>query len=438
MKKIISLIIVIIIVTIVVMPYITGRVAEQVSLQLVDQLNAQPNEYGEVEIANYERGLSNTDMQFSWAPAGAYAALFDQPLEYRCKGDHGVFEYSYQCKAQNVDGYTAFVEEYLEGNDPLTLGGSVSIFGTVTQLIELEPFTMTDDQGDQLSVNPGQLSISTDRNFTTFAIDGRFEGLNAKGDTGDFTVSDISGEGSVRLNKHNLYIGDMDISLDSIDLSPNQGEGLTMQDIKVLTVTRENGESLEMEYQFNVAELAQRKSPASDEQLDIKNVDMSFAIKGAPMAAVAVLNEKIQAISSQNVDDQNAAMLSLGPDLESIFKTGFGVQTELSANYKTAPVNAAANIKLVGDLLFSDFLLLSVNPGGFFSKFEAGLQTAVPQSVLDSNPQAKFAISDNPLYSKTADGYRADIRLDKGRVNLNGQDMSIEEMLALLSQSVGG
>ena len=434
MKKIIISILAVAFIALVLMPYINGRVAENAIHHLAQQVNADSMQYGTVEISQYERGMRATDFSFKWAPGAIANAFIKEPLELSCVGNHGALGYGYQCKVLDVQAYSDFVNEYLAGYDPLTIGGGVSIFGKITQSIQLTSFEMIDREGELIKFQPADLSISMDKNLTSFDIDGRFEGIKAQGVSGEFVLDNIEIDGKITSNQHNLAIGDLTLKLSSVSLASEQDGNVRMNGLVMTSQTAERGENIGLTYALSIKNFA-RSANLSSEKLDLTNLQGEFSIGGANMLQVGKLAETLQLMSQLPEEERNAAMLTLFPSLEALFKTGLNVSAKAGADYQSEAVSGNANIALVGDLRFSDFVLMNLDPNSFFSKFNAGLKVSLPQSLLDANPQLNGALAGNPLYSKTEHGYTADMKLADNEVDLNGRAMSVEEMLSLLSQS---
>jgi uncharacterized protein YdgA (DUF945 family) len=434
MKKIISLILTLAFIALVLMPYISGRVAENAVHQLTQQVNANSLHNGEVEISQYERGMRTTDFSFKWAPGTIANAFVKEPLEFSCVGTHGALRYSYQCKVLDVPAYTDFVNEYFAGYDPLTIGGNVSVFGTITQSIALTSFEVVDREGELIKFQPASLSISMDESLTAFDIDGTFEGIKAQGVGGEFVLDNIEIDGKIRTNQQSLVIGGLSLKLGSVSLMSEQDGKVRMNGLVMTSQTEERGENIALAYALSIKSF-ERSADVSSEKLDLTNLQGEFSIGGANMVQIGKLAETFQLMSQLPEKERNAAMLTLFPSLEALFKAGLNVSATADADYKSEAVSASADIALVGDLRFSDFVLMSLDPNSFFSKFNAGLKVSLPQPLLDANPQLKGALVGNPLYSKTEQGYTADMTLADNEVDLNGRAMSIEEMLSLLSQS---
>ncbi|MEM7359578.1 MAG: DUF945 family protein [Pseudomonadota bacterium] len=438
MKKLLVLIVVVAVFVALFMPYVTGRVAEEATLQLASQVNANSEEYGELEVVEYDRGYGSTQSNFSWSPGGSYGALmsglFGDPVRYSCEGDHGVLEYSYECRPLNVEAYKEFVEQELGGKDPLTISGSVSVFGTLTQTLNLEEFELNNEEQEKLKVLPGQLSIKSDRELNNFAVDGDFEGLVASGADGDFAVNGLSVNGNIRLNQHRLAIGDMELTAQDIGMQSDSDGEVQFQGLSMRSVATEQGDTMAIEYGMSLDKVIQTEAT---EPVDMNDIELDLQLQGIDMEQLGNFTKKYQELSKLPPEESNAARLTMMSDLEGLLKSGLKLNTTASANYASEPMYAKLDVELVGNLSLGDFVLLAVNPQGLFSKFKAHMNTQVPKVVLEGNETAMAALASNPLYIESDRSYNSDIELIDNDVTINGNKMSIEELLALLMQAAG-
>lgn len=438
MKKLLVLVLVVALFVALFMPYVTGRVAEDATLQLASQVNANSAEYGQLEVLQYERGYGSTQSNFSWSPGGSYGAvmssLFGDPVEYSCEGDHGVLAYNYQCRPLNVQAYQEFVEQELDGKDPLTISGSVSVFGTLSQTLNLEKFELRNEEQEKLSILPGQLSVKSDRSLNNFAVEGDFEGLLASGADGDFAVSGLALNGNIRLNQHRLAIGDLVLSANDIGLQSREDGNVQLQGLSMRSVSAEQGSNLAIEYGLAVDKIVQTEA---DQPVDLNDIELDLQLQGIDMVQLGIFTEKLQAASKLPVEERNAARLSMMSDLEGLLKSGLKLNTTATANYASEPMHAKLDVELVGNLSLGDFVLLAVNPKSLFSKFKANMNTRVPKNMLEGNAAAMAALSSNPLYVESDRSYNSEINLLDNEVTINGDKMSIEELLAMLMQAAG-
>lgn len=433
MKKIVILLAIVAIVFVAAMPYVTGRIAEDITLQMASQMNTSGNGYGQLDVSSYQRGYNSTQSSFKWSAAAAIGVV----LEYDCEGQHGLLKYSYQCKAKNIPDYTEFVNKELGGIDPLSLEGNVSIFGAATQTIKLNAFEVKEEGGDVLSVLPGSLDINTDKDFDIFDLHGEFAGLNVSGADGDFSVSGIDLKGALRINHHKFAIGDIVVSLNDFTAkSQSSGGDLKLNGLSLTGFAEEQGENMRVGYKFSMDEFVQSQLPDQSSDVDVKNIAVDFQIDGIDMAQFALISEEFQSISALPEEDYNAAMLAMWPDLEGLLKPGLKIATTVSAIYLSEPFNAEVDVELLDKLALGDFMLVAVDPSSLFSKFKAKLSNRLPKVMVASSPQAEAMLANSPLYVETDKSYDSRIDLLDNEVTMNGDKMNIEELLAMLTQAM--
>jgi len=410
------------------MPYLTGRVAESVTQQLATQINQNNPEYGELSVLDYQRGFRSTQSRFSWKPSQLGSSPLKLEIVLKCNGSHGIFSYSYDCQFENAERYTDFVSQQLDGVDPLTISGSVSVLGGLRHSIRLDAFEL-DSDGETISVLPGFINVVSDKNLQSFSIDGEFQGIEAQGSDGLLLLGPTTVNGEVRQNDLDLAIGDVTFAVQNIALEyENQGKveihGLTLN-----SEALENEENLIVSYQL---EVEQFKQAGVTGDLNLVNLTMDFQIEGIDIVQMNSLNQKLDALNKQPDSAQNASLLALLPAFESLLKPGLSLELQLSADHLASSVDANLTMSLTNNLTLGDFLLFSVNPRNLFTKMEVTLTNKTPYSFVDKNPNLQNAMALSPWHLKSEDAYTTDFRIADGSIILNGNELEINEFLAML------
>jgi len=72
-------------------PYLTGKVAEDKSKELVDQINASASHLGTVEVLDYQRGFRSSTSDYKYRFSKPYQELTKlEEIEYSCDIGHGI------------------------------------------------------------------------------------------------------------------------------------------------------------------------------------------------------------------------------------------------------------------------------------------------------------------------------------------------------------
>lgn len=446
MKNLLILMLVVAVCTAIGMPYVTGRVAETVTQELATQVTANSLEYGSLEIIDYDRRYRSTNAAYKWQAPPQLAPLFRTPLEFECVGTHGVISYDYQCRAQNMSQYQEFVKTALAGKDPITVGGSVSIFGTVTQRLHLEEFTLTNDEGQTVAVQPGVIELQTDRELKNFALDGSFDGLTMNDKAETLAMQPLAVQGSMSINQHQLAIGEVVVELQGMQVTSAQDGSINLSGIELSSYTAEDGANLASGYQLNVALFEQQGgSQALDaEQVHrVKDILFGVDIAGLDMLQLAEVLERVkqlskytasQALTDEQESSRNAQAIAMLPELERLLQPGLSFSAELDADYDDAALTADVDLELLSSLSLSDFILLSVQPQAFFAKLRAEFSNRLPAALVAANPAAAAAMAQSHWYVQEGDSYVAEISLAAEKITVNGVAYSVDQFLAMLMQ----
>ena len=163
MKKIIVLL-VIIVAVFVGAPFITGKIAETETRKLVDNINQNAEQSGNIDILSYERSMRSTNARYQYTPPAHFAALFPghADIVLNCDSSHGITGIDYQCKFEGESSYSKFVATELDGKDPISIYGSVSAFGGLSQTIEVSEVKDFNLDGGTLTIPNANITIGSD------------------------------------------------------------------------------------------------------------------------------------------------------------------------------------------------------------------------------------------------------------------------------------
>ena len=428
MKKLITGLAVFVILALLQMPYVTGKVAETVTQQLITQINENNVEYGELSVLDYQRGFRSTRSRFSWQPSLVGKFQLKPEIVVQCDGSHGVFSYSYDCQFENAQGYTDFIDQQLNGIDPLTISGSVNVLGDIHHSFRLDAFEL-DNEGETITMLPGFINVVSDKNLKYFVIDGEFQGIELNGSDGFLAIGLVTTSGRIRQNELDLAIGDATLTVQDIALESDSQGRIEIEGLALHSQTQEDGEDLDVSYRLAVEQF---KQSGVAEDLDLANLTMNFQMQGIDMVQMSTLTQKLDALEKQPESAQNASLLALLPAFESMLKPGLALEFELSADHLANPVAANLTMNLTNKLTLGDFLLFSVNPRNLFTKIDVKLTNQIPYLFVDKNPNLSAALALSPWHIKSDSSYATDFRISNGSIKLNGNELEINEFLAML------
>ena len=121
-------------------PYLSGKIAETQTLKWVDAINRESKLYGDLDVLSYHREFASSRAKYAYTPPLLLAKILqsNDAIEYSCDSQHGVWGVDFACQLERAGAYTEFVEQQLAGVDPLSMHGSLSAFGKITQTFEFD------------------------------------------------------------------------------------------------------------------------------------------------------------------------------------------------------------------------------------------------------------------------------------------------------------
>lgn len=448
MKKTIMILAVVAIIAFLAMPFVTGTVAEKGIHQLVENINQRSSEYGATEIMSYERGYRSTSSSFKWTPPAIYKELIDGEIVYSCDGSHGVLGFSYTCKLDSLEGYTQFVAQQLEGKDPLSLSGSISVLGNNEQTLQLAAFETKDSESSNavMSVKPAQLIISSNMELSKFDVDGEIEGFNLSFAGGEMSLGEIELNADIDISEHKMGIGESELTLENFTMQPKQGEegeNMSIDRLSFASEVQENGENLDVDYRMG-ADKFSFTSPESvtKKAVDLQDAVLEFSLHGLDAIKTNSIYEKfsdfyknIDATEGEAGLAEMSPLLEILPDLEALLKAGLTLTTEISAKINQQKMEVGLELVAIDRLTMADFMAVMSNPASILDKMTANVKTVLPESLLSQQVMMQKSVENSPLYEKKGKAYQSIIKLEKDNIQVNGKKMTVDDLTMLIMQS---
>jgi uncharacterized protein YdgA (DUF945 family) len=441
LKKLIIALVLLIAVLAVGAPYYTGKVAETETMKLVDKINASSTEYGLTEILSYDRGIRSTSARYKYTPPTNFAEFANQfgDIVYRCDSDHGITGIDYSCELEGESTYSKFVAEHLDGKDPISVFGSISMFGGFTQSISLDQVEGIDIDGATLNLPDALVSISTDANASEFYMSGNSDAFEMQGNGETFSVGKMTLEVDFVRVVESLFTGDMLMKVEHFSTKGALGE-TSVKGLSVLSNASDQGDTLSSKVLFSADQVSSSGSPFES----ISNINVGVDFKGLDKQSVI----EYQAFTEQLQQDSLAALSNpdepqadpmhtaqLMPILEGMLKRGLEISTNLSADFDGKPNKVALDLKLLDSLTIEQLSLFMSKPDDALKKIHLLLDASFDKGLVDSQPMAAAFIAESPLVAADNDNYSLNLELGE-KIELNGKVMSFAELQTLVMASV--
>jgi len=434
MKKIVIVVAVICTAVFIGMPYITGLVTEKTLNKMVASVNQQQHQYGISEIIEVNRGFRQSTYKFRWTlpiMPEEFINFTGESIEYGCDAKHGLIAITYQCQFDELQGYSDFINTFLEGRDPLSVTGKVSLSGEISHAIGLQAFSV-DRDGESMGVQAGKLTMITDAKLDRYRFDGEFGGLKFKDSEVTLELDSVKVEGDLRVEEDGLYNGVAEFSLANIEVLEENAQHVLMNGLKMKAVSQINNENLNLNYTLDVEQLKTRQAT---QNFDFDQLKLNLNADGLNRNGVAELNKQLTSIANQGADVPAQQMAVLLPILESLLKKGLLLRLETALDHDQQSFKADIATKLVNDLTLVELPLMVYNPEAMLDKMQASADIQLPNSIVNKVPGMQQRLQANPLYQSTANGYQSSIILQKNNIKLNAQTINLNELIGLIIQS---
>ena len=427
MKKTIFALVVVFIIALIAMPYVTGKVAHSETEKLVDRMNQDTAQFGYTEITSYERSYKSTQSSFKYL-----SPLGDDELEinYSCGGNHGVLSYAFECKIDSFEEYQEVVNKYLEGQDPLSVSGAVSVFGKIKQKVMLDAIQAKGTGGESVSFEGGDFDVTTNKGLNSFLVSGKLGALNILESNGNVSLDGSTLNMDIDVADDGLQFGNGNINIDKLKVIAEKDNTFQLAKMNLAFSAKENGDNIDFNYNVS-GEGVETASDAN--RLSLDKVFLKFIVNGFDRSSAVKLNDIVKDISEGGdvTPQQQAVVISA---MEGTLKKGLNIKLDVNANAQKEEFVSNLDIRLIEDSTLADFSTVLYNPESILEKMNLSVTANIPDSFLPYVGPLAFVIPTSPLFNRQGEVSKTDISLKKNDISLNGEKISFQELITLLQQ----
>lgn len=421
-------------------PYYSGKVAETETMKLVDKINASSAEYGLTEVLSYDRGIRSTSASYKYTPPASLAHFAKDfgDIVYRCNSDHGITGINYNCALEGESAYSKFVAEHLEGKDPISVFGSISMFGDISQSISLDQVKGIEIDGASLNLPDALFSISTDAKASEFHMSGSSEAFEMEGNGEKLSVGKMTLDVDFAQVVGSLFVGDMLIKVEHFTTNSALGE-TSVKGLSVLSNASDQGDTLSSKVLFSADQIIAQGSPFES----IKEIGIGVDFKGLDKQSVIEYQEftekfRQDSLAALNNPDEprtdSTEMAQLMPILEGMLKQDLEINANFNAELDGKPNKISLDLKLLDSLTIEQLSLFMIKPDEALNKISISLNASFDKAWVDSQPMAASLVAGSPLITAGSDNYTLDIELGR-EIKLNDKAMSFAELQSIVLTS---
>jgi len=440
MKKLAGIIILIVVVVLVAAPYFTGKFAETEINNMVTVLNQTPSQNGTTEILSYERSVFNTTSSYRYTLPAHFSQMFGNivSFEYNCDINHGITGIDYVCHLMNNESYSAFINEYFEGNDPISMNGVVSLFGGLTQFITIDEIKDLKSDGTTFNLAKTELSLTTDKNFSDFIVKGDLPSMSISDSNGTMTLNKLVLGADLAKIQETLFSGDMNFSIDDFKFD-KENETFSLNDLKFSSSSYEDGDNLDTSATFSINEINTADGPFSS----IKDGKLELEMNGVNQEALVEYNsfwqemqmDLVSSLDSESQSNTNPAdMMQVLPILEKILTEDLDLDINLSGKLDDQENSMKLSLDLLDSVTMADAMTLAIAPQDVLEKIDFKLSASFDKDTLNIQPQAANTIMNSPLFKESSDSYNIELELGS-EIEINDEAMTFEELQMMVMTS---
>ena len=418
-------------------PYLSGKIAETQTLKWVDAIIREPKLYGDLDVVSYHREFASSCAKYAYTPPLLLAKILqsNDAIEYSCDSQHGVWGVDFACQLERAGAYTEFVEQQLAGVDPLSMHGSLSAFGKITQTLEFDAIANLDVDGQSVSTPRAIMTIETNQSMSALAFDGQVDAFEVENENRRFSLGEISFTGDVEAIADVFIVGDFAMSLDTFSLK-NAGNEVVLVDLSVYSKSLENGDNIDSYSIVKIASLETSDAAVAD----VEDFSLTTELNGLDTAALIeyqalsmqLQREWLATLESSNVanSDQNT-LLQMLPIIESMLKPGLEIKIAAQAKLDGTDNSVALSSRLLEPLTLAQMPLFLADPESALQKLDSHIDASLSKSFVDLQPIVAGIIAHSPLIEVSADHYQLTLTIGN-EIELNGQVISLEALQSLV------
>ena len=428
MKKLIAALILVVVAVVFTAPYFTGKVAEIETLKLVDYMNETAFKNGETQVIEYNRGFRQTIARYKYTPP-SWINKDSEGIAYVCQSQHKLTGIEYQCKLEEDSTYKEFVE-------PLSLTGTVSIFGDITQKIAFTGLNDVDFDGELIDLPKAFFALTTDASLSFYKVKARSEPFAHTNNEGVQVAFDgLSIDANLSQIARLLFTGEMSIALGDMTVVKDSEE-VSIKGLSISTNTSAQKDNLDTEFSLAIDQITLPETPYDSTE----SIDFSFAIKGLDKQAMvdyveigSEMQDSLFMALSSDEEPSIANMLSLYsrliPAMEKMLKENLELSIDASGTLNNKVNKANFNFTLLESLTFAQLPMLALDPQSTVEKFEANFSALINQVLIDNNPEMAELIEQIPFIKVGDDNYKLDLKFNQD-IQLNNKIISVDELKA--------
>jgi len=397
MKKIIFAIVLIIIVAVAGAPFFSGLIMERIVKQTFKEINqtyAATGTLVSVEITRYDRGFSSSRIEWRLNLGNLKAFYNTDEIIFVDTADHGFSSVVSKTSLEKNKWFTDFVENELDGKNPLAIQTEYNFFGDIKSTISLDNFSFKKG-GNEIQIMPAKLFVSANKGFKNCISKMDWEGCMVPG---KFEMSQLSLNSKLKKITHLLWDADVSLAFKNLWIK-NNNQTAEFSNLKCDYTLGYNPEksSLSFGIGYGIDRISFDHDDINDAfvQLNINNMDAKgyeefTTIYTKTMTGMLdEINKTQQSPEAMQTafEKQMAAVgLQLTGAYEKLLKKDLEIQViDLKAKLPKGNIKADVTLRLKKDMTIAQFVPIMMQPAAALDIFDLQSNVRLPWKLMGEN-----------------------------------------------------
>ena len=419
-------------------PFASGLIMERTVRQALDGANSIYADTGmgySLEIVNYDRGYLASDIEWK-IDLGALKDFYHiEDVVFKEHAKHGFTGVVSATSLEKNPWYAAFVDEHLQGRDPIQITTTYGLSGKIESTIALDAFSVTVED-ETIEVKPGRMVSTTDNRLRHFNISGNWQGLSA-GDT--LTIGKISMASELEMLSTYLWDGNFSFGLQNFSVR-EKDEHIELQEFQgdYLVDIDDDRSSMSGEARFSVDRLKGKNLMLDDTSVRLAargvNVEgyeefmkMYTQTMSAAVGNMANLEEDPEQAKAILNQQMAAAGLQIMAAYEKLLSQGLELRiADLQVKMPEGDITGDLTLRLLKDMTFMQFAPLVAQPELLTDIFYLKSNLSLPAGLTGEDPKLLGPVypgMQTGLFVKDGDNLVHQAETVDGKLMVNNQEV---------------
>jgi uncharacterized protein YdgA (DUF945 family) len=441
MKKILAAVVLILVIGASI-PFASGLIMERTVRSAFQDMNTFFAVQGadlSLEIINYDRSYLTADIEWK-IDLGALKAIYRiDEVVFKDHAKHGLTGVVSTTSLEKNPWYAAFVDEKLQGRDPIRISTAYGLFGNIDTKIVLDAFSLI-VENETIDVKPGSMAIATDRTLKHFISTCSWQGLSA-GEK--FDIGEMSMASNLEMVSTFIWDGDASFSLQDIKAQEKENQ-FNIKGIKGKYLFDVADDQTTMSWQ---ALFSMDSLDAAD--MNVDEASVRFVAKGLNVKGY----EEFMKLYAQNVSELSGQMAAVQDDpetakeimgkqmaamgiqmmavYEKLLKAGLELQVaDVAIKLPEGDITGGVTLRLLKDMTFMQFAPIVTQPELLFDIFYLKSDFSLPAGLVGDNPKLLTPIfpgMKTGLFVKNGDNLIHTAETTDGKLMVNREEVVLTQ-----------